>query len=66
MLAALTLAGLSLSGCEREEGPGERTGERVDEAVEQLEEGDNPLKREGTGEEVGEELDEATETERDS
>lgn len=52
-----------LPACERP-GGGERAGERVDEIVDNVKEGEAPLKRKGPLEELGESLDETTRSDR--
>ena len=53
LIAALVL---SLSACERDKGPAEKLGEKIDESVEKITHGD-----EGTLEKAGREADEAIE-----
>lgn len=55
---ALLVAGLTAAGC-REQGSGEKAGERVDEIVDNVKEGEPPLKKKGTLEKTGEAIDEA-------
>lgn len=45
--------------CTKRQGSTERAGERVDEIVDNIKEGEPPLKRKGTLEKVGEDIDEA-------
>lgn len=51
---------LVLSGCERE-GPAERAGERGDEIIENIKDGDAPLKERGPLEKTGDAIDDAVE-----
>lgn len=51
---AVTLIGLL--GCQ-EKGSAEKAGERVDEIIDNVKDGENPLKQKGTMEKVGESID---------
>lgn len=57
----LVLLTMNFAAC-KEKGPAERAGERIDQGVEDLKEGENPLKEEGPAERLGEEVDEAVAT----
>ena len=57
ILTAILAFSLFLVGCQ-EKGPAEKTGEKIDETVENVEEKINP---QGTAEEAGENIDEAVE-----
>jgi PBP1b-binding outer membrane lipoprotein LpoB len=57
ILTAILAFSLFLAGCQ-EEGPVEKAGEKIDEAVENVEEKINP---QGPAEEAGEKIDEAVE-----
>ncbi len=57
ILTAILAFSLFLVGCQ-EEGPAEKAGKKIDEAVENVEEKINP---QGTAEEAGEKIDEAVE-----
>lgn len=60
-LVVIALIGfVGLIGCQ-EKGPAEKAGERVDEVVDNVAEGDPPLKEKGPMEEMGESIDEAAE-----
>jgi len=61
ILVALAACSISLAGCERA-GPVERAGERADEIVDNVRDGDPPLKKKGAMEKVGESIDEAVST----
>lgn len=54
-LSSLLLCGI---GCQRE-GASEKAGKRVDEIVDNVKEGENPLHKKGAAEKVGESLDKA-------
>lgn len=56
-LAAFLLS-ISLGACSKP-GPAERAGERADEIVDNVKEGEAPFKKKKTGEKVGEAIDEA-------
>ena len=57
---------LLLCGCpSRREGPAERAGERVDEIVDNVREGDAPLKKKGAMERAGESIDRAIDGDND-
>ncbi len=58
MALALLLL-LDFSACRRE-GPIEKAGERVDEAVDNVTEGQSPLHKKGPAEKMGEQIDNAT------
>jgi|LakMenEpi03Aug12_release.lakeMendotaPanAssembly.Ray.scaffolds.fasta_scaffold2328597_1 hypothetical protein len=49
-------------GCEPK-GRAEKAGERVDEVIDNVKEGENPLKKKGAMEKMGESIDEATDGE---
>jgi len=53
-LAALSLIGLN--GCQQQ-GSVEKAGARVDEVIDNVKEGESPLKKKGTMEKVGEKID---------
>ena len=57
-LAALFLSINFTTACQKA-GPAERAGERADEIVDNVKEGEAPLKKKKTGEKVGEAIDEA-------
>lgn len=60
-LFAILLMGLI--GCQQK-GAGERAGERVDEVIDNVKEGDSPFKQKGTMEKLGESVDEAIQPEK--
>lgn len=64
LLILVTIFGFAFLGCERQ-GPVERAGERVDEVVDNVKEGQNPLREKGPMEEAGEAVDEAVNDVRD-
>lgn len=43
----------------RKDGPAERAGERIDEVVDNVKDGENPLKKKGPAEKAGEAVDRA-------
>jgi hypothetical protein len=49
---------LFLAGC-HEKGASEKTGERLDEVIDNIQHGDAPLKEKGTLEKMGESIDES-------
>jgi PBP1b-binding outer membrane lipoprotein LpoB len=53
-----------LFGCTQQEGPNEKLGKKLDNAVEQIKEGDNPLRDEGLGEKIGEGIDRSRKEEK--
>ncbi len=55
-LAAVSLIGLI--GCQ-EKGAAEKTGERLDEVIDNVKHGDAPFKEKGTMEKVGESIDDS-------
>jgi hypothetical protein len=57
ILFVLVVCACALIGCEQK-GPAERAGERADEIVDNVKEGDPPLKNKGTMEKLGESIDE--------
>lgn len=61
VLGVFLLATVS-AGCERREGGAEQAGERVDEVVDNIQEGEPPFKEKGTAEKVGESIDDALNT----
>jgi hypothetical protein len=61
ILVVLAACAINLVGCEKA-GPVERAGERADEIVDNVREGDPPLKNKGPMEKVGESIDEAVST----
>ena len=60
-LLTVIFSGLALAisfGCEtRRKGPLERAGERTDEIIDNVKDGENPLRRKGTMEKAGEAID---------
>lgn len=50
---------IGASGCTRKSGPFERAGERADEMVDNVRDGENPLKHKGPAEKAGEAVDDA-------
>ena len=58
-VGGVVFAALMMSACTREDGPLENAGERVDEAVENVKEGDSPFRKKGAGEKAGEAVDRA-------
>lgn len=65
LAAAMLLSTLAVTGCARErKGPLERAGERIDDAVDEAREGDNPFKRKGPLERTGESIDRALDNDR--
>lgn len=57
--AYLLCFAFTVAGCQKaNEGTLERAGEKVDEAVENIKEGENPLKKKGPMEKLGESVDE--------
>lgn len=54
----ITAALFVFVGCQ-EKGPGEKAGEKLDTAVENIKDGENPLKETGVGEKAGEAVDKA-------
>ena len=62
----LLLAALSLTACLgcHKQGPLESAGNRADEIVDNVREGEPPLKKKGTMEKAGESLDDAIHTDR--
>ena len=55
-LFLLTSALILTLGCEKK-GPAERTGSRMDEVIDNVKEGENPMKHKGTMEKMGESID---------
>lgn len=49
---------VSFAACTKRQGPLERAGERTDEIMDNVSEGENPLKRKGALERAGESIDE--------
>ena len=45
-------------GCDQANGPMEKSGQRADEIIDNIKEGDPALKKKGIGEKAGEEVDE--------
>jgi hypothetical protein len=58
MMLAAAIALLGLTGCTGK-GPMQKTGERVDEIVDNVEKGDPPLKKKGPMEKMGDSIDDA-------
>lgn len=56
----ILILSLPLMACEG--GKGEKAGERVDEAVDNMKKGDSPFRRKGAGEKAGEAVDEAVDS----
>lgn len=54
----LLICFLPLSACSEHKGGGERAGERVDEIIDNVKDGEAPLKKKGAFEKVGESIDE--------
>lgn len=57
-LFTLCLGSFFLSGCQKK-GGAEAAGERVDEIIDNVKEGENPLSKKGPAEKAGEALDQA-------
>ena len=65
----VTFIGLLLvgtAGCNERQGTMESAGKRTDEIIDNVAEGENPLKKKGPLEQAGEELDEAARRARES
>ena len=60
-----TIAFALLGAC-REPGGAEKAGQRVDEIVDNVKEGENPLKKKGPAEKLGENIDESISDSEDS
>ncbi len=59
LIGGLFVMSMCLTACTREDGPLENAGERLDEAVDNVKEGDSPFRRKGAGEKAGEAVDRA-------
>ena len=59
VVEAVLVAALMLAACSREDGPLENAGEQLDEAVENVKDGDSPFRKKGAGEKAGEAVDRA-------
>ncbi len=57
-LLMMSVTGL-FCGCHRNEGPVERAGKSVDEAVDNVRDGESPFHKKGTAEKAGEAIDDA-------
>jgi len=55
----LTLTITTFGGCATP-GPAEKTGEKIDDAVDNVKEGQSPFRKKGAAEKVGEAIDDAT------
>jgi hypothetical protein len=61
----LFIALLAVFGCEtRHKGPIERAGERTDEIIDNVKDGQNPLHKKGTLEKAGEAIDDAVDPDK--
>ena len=58
LFCLLTAGLIGLIGCQ-ERGPAEKAGERVDEVIDNVKHGDNPLKQKGPIEKMGESIDDS-------
>lgn len=56
LLYMVVVALIGFSGC-REKGKGEKAGERIDEIIDNVKDGEAPLKEKGTMEKIGESID---------
>lgn len=64
-ILCILLVVLSLAGCpDRKSGPLERAGESVDEAIDNVSEGQSPLHKKGPLEKAGESVDEAFDSDK--
>lgn len=61
IVTIIALAILGLIGCQ-EKGSVEKTGARIDEIVDNIKDGDAPLKKKGAMEKMGESIDETLDT----
>lgn len=59
VVGGILVAAVMLGACTREDGPLENAGERLDEAVDNVKEGDSPFRKKGAGEKAGEAVDRA-------
>ncbi len=57
-ITCVTILLLLITSCNRQ-GSVENAGERMDEIVDNVKEGENPLKKKGAGEKLGEAIDES-------
>lgn len=59
VVGGVLCAAMMMGACTRQEGPLEDAGERMDEAVENVKQGDSPFRKKGVGEKAGEAVDRA-------
>lgn len=62
LLYIVAVSLMAFVGCQ-EKSNVEKTGERMDEVIDNVSEGENPLKKKGTMEKMGESVDESMKTE---
>lgn len=64
LVTLLLFATVSCLGCTTKEGPLEKAGEKVDDAVDNVKDGQLPLHKKGTAERVGDDIDKALGTDK--
>ena len=59
MLISMLALALACSACTKQDGPLERAGQKVDDAVDNVKDGQSPFHKKGAGEKAGEAVDDA-------